>query len=492
MERILPRAPHGVIVHAFSERQPVEQLEVVRGGFCIERHAFVPNPGLARDHHGHAHARQFDARLRPVDDHAVALQHRRVGAHVAVRRDDENIARQLGKGARDFFRDELARAHGAADFRRMHADDELQFGPPREVADRLHDPFEHVRKSVRGVMQLRVPDDIREQADARLGKIDADFPGDFVDLELRLFVKPNPVLRAGPAALEVVHEALLHRGCPRQFRPDGGGLVHQRVVVGGAVAEDEALLAIGRIPIHHAHAARPRRLADEALRYVDAVVENRRREAAIREQTIRHARCEDRRREITSQHRLGDRRLVEHALRKKAQRPGECVFADGHVAKTKLRDFCVWYFRCDASGFVSLVTRHPITVAMHLQPEPLVHRPRRRVAGGARVGGRPAATVLRDVGEMPGLRHLAGGEKFVAQQNLHIRSAQGQRRSEQSFRSRARVETAHARRHQNPRPAFRSRTRGGPGARITPHQRAPVGVMARRAAEQRGCAGFES
>src|SRR5690348_17634835 len=43
------------------------------------------------------------------------------------------------------------------------------------------------------------------------------------------------------------------------------GLVEEGVMVRVAVAEDEALLAVGGVPVHHAHAALAGDLADQAL-----------------------------------------------------------------------------------------------------------------------------------------------------------------------------------------------------------------------------------
>ena len=68
-----------------------------RGELASQRDALAANPCLAGHDHGDAAAGQLHARLGAVDQHRVARVHRGVRAAVALRRDDEDVRRQLGE-----------------------------------------------------------------------------------------------------------------------------------------------------------------------------------------------------------------------------------------------------------------------------------------------------------------------------------------------------------------------------------------------------------
>ena len=95
-----------------------------------------------------------------------------------------------------------------------------------------------------------------------------------------------------------------------------------------AVAEDEALLTVGRVPVHDTHVPVARDLADDALRHVDAVIEHSDIEVNGIKQSTHHVRCEERCLEEAPQNRLGLRLIFEIASCEEAECARECVFAD--------------------------------------------------------------------------------------------------------------------------------------------------------------------
>ena len=56
--------------------------------------------------------------------------------------------------------------------------DQMKVRALREVLDCPQDPGEHVRKGVRGIVELGVPHHVGQQPDAGLREIDAGLPGD--------------------------------------------------------------------------------------------------------------------------------------------------------------------------------------------------------------------------------------------------------------------------------------------------------------------------
>ena len=214
----------------------------------------------------------------------VAQRHQRVGAQAALRRHDDDVRRQRA-GCACAARARIGWRDGgnpliSAGCTRI---EQLQVGPRREVLARLHQPFEHVRKRVGRIVQLRVPRHVGQQADDRLRR-DRGRPA-----------RRSP---AGPAssaggtrssrtALRAGSRGTASARAPApatssQVLPVLARLGHQRVVVGVVVAEDEPPLAVGDVPGRDAHALLPRHLADDAPGHVDAVREDRRREADAR------------------------------------------------------------------------------------------------------------------------------------------------------------------------------------------------------------------
>ena len=170
---------------------------------------------------------------------------------------------------------------GAADLRRMNADQELQFRPAREIVDRLDNPIDEARKGVGRVVKLRVPDDIRQHADDRLLEIE---PGIARESQRRprsvsRGSRSSRARRASGSSDSARFSALPL--APSHVLPDGRRLVHQRVMIGVVVAEDEAVGAIGDEPVHDTHAELAADLADLTLRDVEAVMEDRDIEAVF-------------------------------------------------------------------------------------------------------------------------------------------------------------------------------------------------------------------
>ncbi len=76
-------------------------------------------------------------------------------------------------------------------------------------------------------------------------------------------------------------------------------------MIGVAVAEDEGVLPVGRVPVHHPHALPAANLAGHPLRHIDAVVEDRGIEAFLREQGLHAVQGQQRRLEVAGQDQVG-------------------------------------------------------------------------------------------------------------------------------------------------------------------------------------------
>ena len=115
-------------------------------------------------------------------------------------------------------------------------------------------------------------------------------------------------------------------------------LAHQGVVIRVIVAEDEPALPIRDVPCRRRERLRAGDLADDAPRHVDAVGEHGRREADRTHQSARRIRRQQRRLEISAQHRLRRRFLVERAGREEAQRSRIGVLADRQAVERECLD----------------------------------------------------------------------------------------------------------------------------------------------------------
>ena len=189
-----------------------------------------------------------------------------------------------GRRLRSSREDRLPRRREAADLGRVHADEQLQVGPRGEVLARLHQPLEHVREGVGRIVQLRVPRHVGEQADHRLrrdrGRCCAAIScGSW--LRRRGGRRSSRTCPRGGCARYCISSRSCVADSSRCSQCSRGSR-QQRVVVGVVVAEDEAPLAVRDVPGRDAHAFAARDLADDAPRHVDAVREDRRREADVR------------------------------------------------------------------------------------------------------------------------------------------------------------------------------------------------------------------
>src|SRR5687767_8067053 len=93
----------------------------------------------------------------------------------------------------------------------MNTHDQLKLGAPREVGDRLEHPVHHALEGVRRIVDLRIPDDVRQQSDARLREIEPELARDDVDVLDRTIMKADPIAGAVPPTLEVVEQRTFQR-----------------------------------------------------------------------------------------------------------------------------------------------------------------------------------------------------------------------------------------------------------------------------------------
>ena len=290
---------------------------------------------------------------------------------------------------------------------------------------------------------------------------------------MRLLHEANPVVRAVGAAFEVVHQHRLGLRRQREIFPAVHRLGHQRVVIRVAVAENEALLAIRDRPVHHARAEPARRLADETLRHVDAVVENDDVEFVPLNEPAHGEHGEQRGLEVTAQHRLRVRFAVEIAAGKKPQRARERVFAHGHAVELVSTDVGNQNILRNPLRLGEFIARHRLAVTVDRQiPRLVVHlaRSEASVAETTRAArdeiGVPIHAAMR--------AEQAGGKKFVAQQKMDVRAAQRERDGEHPLDGRDAGMTAGACRDKHARSAPRRFSRRVPDAPFAQQKVAPL------------------
>ena len=130
----------------------------------------------------------------------------------ALGRHDDDVRRQPRDVLAQLAEDRLTRRREAADLGGVHADQQLQIRPRREVPARLHQPVEHVRERVGRIVQLRVPRHVGQQADHRSRAIEADRRGDVLGVLRGRPMEHDPVEHALAAARQVLHQLAFLRG----------------------------------------------------------------------------------------------------------------------------------------------------------------------------------------------------------------------------------------------------------------------------------------
>ena len=171
-----------------------------------------------------------------------------------------------------------------------------------------------------------------------LFEVQPDLGGVRREVLVRLLVEPDPVTGAGPATLKVGHDLGLHLRGPGHVLPGAGRLVHQGVVVGVAVAEDEAGGPVGRVPVGDRDAQAAADLAEDALRDVEAMVKGGALDAVIVDQPAGGGDHQQRGLQVPPQDRLAERRDLQVAAGVVAQRAGVGVLADGQAVQGPGRD----------------------------------------------------------------------------------------------------------------------------------------------------------
>ena len=157
----------------------------------------------------------------------------------------------------------------------VNAYKKLQFGTFGKIVYRLEEPLNHAWESVGGVMELGVPDNVGEQADAGLGKVYAHLVFDGLEVGIRSAVEPYPVVGAVPAAFKIIRQFRFHLLVPGDIFPLGNGFLQQRVMIGIIMAENETLFPVGGVPVNDSDLLAAADLTDDALGHVYTVVKHR-------------------------------------------------------------------------------------------------------------------------------------------------------------------------------------------------------------------------
>ncbi len=386
------------------------------------------------------------------------------------------FGRQPRHPARQLTEDRLPRRREPADLGRVHPDEQLQIGAGGEVLARPHQPFQHVRKRVGGIVELRVPRHVGEQSDHRLRRVEADARGELLRVVLARAVEHDPVEQPLAPARQVLHQLALLLLRQHQVLPVRARLGHERVVVGVVVAEDEAPLPVGHVPRGHPHALAARHLADEPPGHVDAVGEDGGDEADAAQQARGGRRGEERRLEVAPQHRLAVRLGVERSGREEAQRAGVGVLADRHPVAHVAGNRLARHRRRQLPRRVPVVRVEPVAVAVDRQTERAVDALGRPQTVGAEIGLRPAAHERRHVRVQRRFALGARRQRRVAQQRVHLGAAERERRRERALERHRVGVGADGRGHQHPLAARGGPPRSLPQRRFRLENRFPVRV----------------
>ncbi len=213
MVGVFSRPSDGRLVQALPERQAVQDREVLFDARGVGGQALVSDPCLARDDDRNAKTRELHPRLGPIDDGAVAPLHQRVSAEGAFGADHEHVCRDLAKHPMDFVDRTLSRlGHPASEFARVDTYEQLDVAATGEILDGAPHPIQHVRERIGRIMELSIPDDIREHADDRLVQVEAGLRCKSRDIFVVVPVEPDPVARSIPSAVKIGHDLLVRLG----------------------------------------------------------------------------------------------------------------------------------------------------------------------------------------------------------------------------------------------------------------------------------------
>ena len=139
---------------------------------CVDGQVLAANPRVCSDHDRLSERCQFNAGLRAIDQNGAAELHERVRVERTVVGHDEDVRWKVRVSPNKFRADRLAIA--GLHLVRMDSHDQLTVGSGGEVVDREEEPLEHVLEGVALVVELRVPENVRQQAEGGARGIQPD------------------------------------------------------------------------------------------------------------------------------------------------------------------------------------------------------------------------------------------------------------------------------------------------------------------------------
>src|SRR6187200_371123 len=137
----------------------------------------------------------------------------------------------------------------------MPANRKLHIVAAGKVCDRLHHPLDLALERALPVVELGVPHDRGVEGDDWLCRIEPDRCDDITGFGRVGAMKCDPVLCSLLAIVEVADELPTLVVIEIDVLPHGSWLGEHGAVIGLAMAEDEAALAVGRVPRHEAHSS---------------------------------------------------------------------------------------------------------------------------------------------------------------------------------------------------------------------------------------------
>ncbi len=242
-------------------------------------------------------------------------------------------------------------------------------------------------------------------------------------------------------------------------------------MIGVAVAQDEAVVAVGHHPVDHPDAGVAADLADRALGHIEPMVEDRHIVAALGQEAAVGGHAEDGGLQVAAQHRLARRLGREVAAREVAQGAGPGMLADLQAVQDIIVDLAQRDGLGDPQGLGAILRGDQLVEVVDLQAERLEHRPPAAHAAWAEGLGQAALGQDRVVGEVGVLGPEAGRQGGVTQDDLHFGVAQRQGRRKGALQDADRAVAADVAGDQHPsappRPAL------GPGTALR-HEAGPV------------------
>src|SRR5690349_18923474 len=154
----------------------------------------------------------------------------------------------------------------------MHADRELHIVAYGKMRDGLEHPFDLVLERALPIVKLRVPYHRGEKSDDGLCLVEPDRSNDVPGSGSVSGMECNPVLCSLLTVVEIANQLPAFVIVEIHVLPHGSWLGEHGAVIGLAMAEDEAAFAIRRVPGDEADPCLPRRVGNQRLRHIDAMM----------------------------------------------------------------------------------------------------------------------------------------------------------------------------------------------------------------------------